>query len=38
LCDLYIGLTPLQFVDDSSKIYWVLSFMKGDCTARYTDH
>ena len=27
----------MQFADDSSKIYWVLSFMKGDRTARYTD-
>jgi hypothetical protein len=36
-CDLYIGLAPTQFADDSSKIYWVLSFMKGDRAARYTD-
>ena len=36
-CDLYIRLAPTQFADDSSKIYWVLSFMKGDRAARYTN-
>jgi hypothetical protein len=37
LCDLYIRLSLTQFADDSSKIYWVLSFMKGDRAVRYTD-
>jgi len=36
-CDLYIGLAPTQFADDQVKIYWVLSFMKGDCAACFTD-
>jgi hypothetical protein len=36
-CDLYIRLAPTQFADDSAKIYWVLSYMKGDRTARFTD-
>jgi len=36
-CDLYIGLTPTQFTDDQVKIYWVLSFMKGNCAAHFTD-
>ena len=29
-CELYIGLAPNQFPDDDSKIYWALSYMKGD--------
>jgi len=37
-CDLYIGLAPTQFADDQARIYWVLSFMKGHCTACFTDH
>jgi len=36
-CDLYIGLAPTQFTDDQARIYWVLSFMKGDCAAHFTD-
>jgi hypothetical protein len=36
-CDLYMGLAHDQFHDDSSKIYWALSFMKGDRAARFTD-
>jgi len=37
-CDLYIGLAPTQFMDDQAKIYWVLSFMKGDCAACFMNH
>jgi len=36
-CDLYIGLALTQFADDQAKIYWVLSFMKGDRTVRFTN-
>jgi len=36
-CDLYIGLAPTQFADDQARIYWVLSFMKGDRAARFTN-
>jgi len=36
-CDLYIGLAPTQFADDQARIYWVLSFMKGDRAAHFTD-
>jgi len=36
-CDLYIGLAPTQFADDQARIYWVLSFMKGDRAVRFTD-
>jgi len=35
-CDLHIGLAPIQFANDQARIYWVLSFMKGDCTAHFT--
>jgi len=36
-CDLYIGLAPTQFTNDQARIYWVLSFMKGDHAAHFTD-
>jgi hypothetical protein len=36
-CELYIGLAPNQFPSDDSKIYWALSYMKGDRAARFTD-
>jgi len=36
-CNLYIGLAPTQFADDQARIYWVLSFMKGDCAVCFTD-
>ena len=36
-CDLYIGLAPTQFADDQARIYWVLSFMKGNRAACFTD-
>jgi len=36
-CDLYIGLAPTQFANDQARIYWVLSFMKGDHAACFTD-
>jgi len=36
-CDLYIGLAPTQFANDQVGIYWVLSFMKGDRAARFTN-
>ena len=36
-CDLYIGLAPTQFADDQARIYWVLSFMKGDHAVCFTD-
>jgi len=36
-CDLYIGLAPTQFTDNQARIYWVLSFMKGNCAVRFTD-
>jgi len=36
-CDLYIGLAPTQFTNDQAKIYLVLSFMKGNRAAHFTD-
>jgi len=36
-CELYIGLAPNQFPSDDSKVYWALSYMKGDRAARFTD-
>jgi len=36
-CNLYIGLAPTQFADDQARIYWVLSFIKGDHTAHFTN-
>ena len=36
-CDLYIGLAPTQFANDQARIYWVLSFMKGDHAVQFTD-
>jgi len=36
-CNLYIGLAPTQFTDDQARIYWVLSFMKGDRAAHFTN-
>jgi len=36
-CDLYIGLAPTQFTNDQARIYWVLSFMKGNFTVCFTD-
>jgi len=36
-CDLYIGLAPTQFTNDQVRIYWVLSFMKGDCAVCFTN-
>ena len=36
-CELYITLAPHQFVDDSAKIMWALSFMKSDRAARFVD-
>jgi len=36
-CKLYIGLAPTQFTDDQARIYWVLSFMKGNHAACFTD-
>jgi len=36
-CNLYIGLAPTQFANDQARIYWVLSFMKGNCAAHFTD-
>jgi len=36
-CNLYIGLAPTQFPNDQARIYRVLSFMKGNKTAHFTD-
>jgi len=36
-CDLYIGLAPTQFTNDQAEIYWVLSFIKGNCTVHFMD-
>jgi len=36
-CDLYIGIAPTQFTNDQARIYWVLSFMKGDHAVHFTD-
>ena len=36
-CELYIGLAPSQFPSEDSKVYWALSYMKGDRAARFTD-
>jgi len=36
-CDLYIGLAPTHFTNDQARIYWVLSFMKGDHIVHFTD-
>jgi len=36
-CNLYIGLSPTQFTNDQARIYWVLSFMKGNCAVCFTN-
>ena len=34
-CELYMALTPHQFMDDNAKIMWAFSFMKTDRAARF---
>jgi len=36
-CNLYIGLAQTQFANDQAKIYWVLSFMKGNHAVHFMD-
>ena len=36
-CKLYMGLVPDQFVDDRTKIHWVLSYMKEGRASQFAD-
>jgi len=37
-CILYQLLCAMEFQDDQAKIHWVLSYMKSDHAATFTDH
>jgi hypothetical protein len=37
-CILYQSLCAAEFQDDQAKIHWVLSYMKSDRAATFTDH
>jgi hypothetical protein len=36
-CKLYITLTQLDFIDEQVHIHWALSYLKGRCTASFTE-
>ena len=36
-CVLYQSLCTMEFQDNQGKIHWVLSYMKSDCAATFTD-